>query len=737
MRVGFRAKVLIPVVALFVLVPVTTLWIIQERGLEQFERGTRQRLRTADAVLTKTLEIRAAHLLAQYRNVVNDPGFKAASKLQDAKTMQAKLVELRDELAGDEVILFSPPAETGVASPPGVSRDPALRQDVRVASTDSIRAALAGEPPLVRTIFAGGRLFHALSVPARVGQELTGVLTVAVPIGKEVIEDLKSVTRGEIVLIANGQTVDSTLRDRDAAASLPAWLNQTRDQNARQLLIERDHYLGLAGVFANVPAEQNLGYVLLFSYEDSWQLLRDTQRMLWLVSLAGVVFSLAAGWMLVGRATAPLLQLRDNAEAVGRGDFSRRIELNTGDEIGELARAFNQMTANLQSSRTELEKALETVKSTQAQLVQREKLSAVGEFVAGVAHELNNPLTTVLGFAELLQTDALDAKQKQALGYITQSAERCRRIVQSLLSFARQHQPERTWSDLNELIDGIIDLIGFDFKRNGVEIQREYAKDLGKVLVDPHQLQQVFVNIMTNARHAIEDTGATGCLRVITERGRDMVRIIFEDDGPGIRAEALPRIFDPFFTTKGDGRGTGLGLSLSYGIIKEHGGAITVDSRLGQGTRFTIELPAVGAEAPVPATMTSAVPAARPLRRGKRALVIDDEDWILRLIESVLRAEGFEIDAAAGGEAGRACLARQSYDVILCDLRMPGVSGLQLYEEVKRGNAETAGRFIFMTGDVVSETSREFLKDQKRFLTKPFSPRDLQAIVGRFFGVAS
>jgi len=270
----------------------------------------------------------------------------------------------------------------------------------------------------------------------------------------------------------------------------------------------------------------------------------------------------------VGRVTQPLRDLRDTAEAVGRGDFSRRVEVRYEDECGELARVFNQMTHNIKQSRETLEATVETLKTTQAQLIQSEKLSGIGEFIAGVAHELNNPLTSVMGFSELLQNAEVKPREKRYLEMVHKSALRCQKIVQALLGFARRSAPERKAVCLNSLVEAAVEILAYQLRTSNVEAVVNLAPNLPQAMVDPHQIQQVFVNLINNARQAIEAHQPKGTIKITTSADGENVRVVIQDNGPGISQENLSKIFDPFFTTKEVGKGTGLGLSLVYGIIK-------------------------------------------------------------------------------------------------------------------------------------------------------------------------
>jgi two-component system NtrC family sensor kinase len=456
--------------------------------------------------------------------------------------------------------------------------------------------------------------------------------------------------------------------------------------------------------------------------------LQATQRTLISGGLLGILIATLLVSFLVRNVTQPLRDLRDGAEAVGRGDFTHRVKVTSRDECGELANVFNQMTENLQVSHSELEETVARLKNTQAQLVQSEKLSAIGEFVAGVTHELNNPLTSLLGFSELLQQTKVDERQKRFVDRITASARRCQKIVQSLLSFARQHAPERKSTNLNELVETVIEILAYEMRTSNIELVKQLDPALPGVLVDPHQIQQVFLNLLNNARQAMEGHQASGRLRVRTEAAHDRVRVTFQDNGPGISEENLKKIFDPFFTTKEAGKGTGLGLSLSYGIVQEHGGTIRAESKPGTGATFVIELPAhVGATATPKDDGKDTRANAAPQGAGKRVLVIDDEEAILDFVAEVLSADGFQVDTARDGDAALRQLRRQRYDLALCDWKMPGLNGQRLFERVQSDDPATARRFVFMTGDVINRQAEAFLKEHgKVCLPKPFSIADFR-----------
>jgi len=309
-----------------------------------------------------------------------------------------------------------------------------------------------------------------------------------------------------------------------------------------------------------------------------------------MLSLAGVGIVLAALTLLLLErlVLSRLTRLSRGVEAVGAsGDMSARVTIDGTDELSRLGKNINDMLSALQRSAAEQ-------KRMEQQLLLTGRLAAVGELAAGVAHELNNPLAAVQAYAQLLnERQDLDESVKTDLQTIHTEAQRASRITGNLLSFARQYKPERTLISINDMLQQALELDAYHLKVSGIEVVTQFDPDLPKTLADPHQMQQVFVNLITNAEQAITEARGKGTLRVRTSRVAAEIHISFQDNGPGIPDENLTRLFDPFFTTKTVGKGTGLGLSICYGIVKEHGGRLHAESELGKGTTFVVELPIV------------------------------------------------------------------------------------------------------------------------------------------------
>ncbi|HUR57390.1 MAG TPA: ATP-binding protein [Opitutaceae bacterium] len=742
LRFSLETKVMVAVLAVLVTLPAITLWIVDQHLHEQMQRDAELALTTARGSFAQALKARADGLAARFRSGRFDTRFLQVVRLGDAATMKAYLdavlEEYRDET--ELALFFQADGRLMTSAHRGPAGIPA--EEFAAAAERHVRATLqTGEQS--GTITGRAAAYHLVAVsvvlPERPG-EASGALVFGMRISDAVLRSLQP-PAAEILVVAGGQVAASTLNERDRTQPALTELAQRAARPNEEITVHGERFVPATGNVGTGTLGPGLRYVFLASAEERLKALAQTRATLFALSAAGILVSVAVVWFFVRRVTRPLVELRGSAEAVGRGDFSHRVQRVSNDEFGELAQAFNQMIASLQSSRAELERAMQQLRATQEQLIQSEKLSAVGQFVAGVAHELNNPLTAVVGFSELLQTMGTDDKMRAHLDRIAKSAHRCHKIVHSLLSFARQHPPERKLVSLHDAIDEVLEIMAYEFRTSNVTVVREFAPDLPAIMADAHQLQQVFVNILGNARQAIEAVQREGRIVIRTRHSSERMVVEFEDNGPGIRPEHLARIFDPFFTTKPVGKGTGLGLSLCYGLVQEHGGVITARSEPGQGAVFAIELPMAATDTapPVLRRGASAAPFAVPRVPGaiKRVLVIDDEQWILELAAEILRGEGYSVETAVGGEEAIVLLRRQPFNVIVSDWKMPGLNGMRLYEHLRATDPVMAQRMLFMSGDVVSDKFQDFLREHElTCLSKPFAAIEFRAAVARVFGAA-
>ncbi|HEY3382659.1 MAG TPA: ATP-binding protein [Vicinamibacterales bacterium] len=362
------------------------------------------------------------------------------------------------------------------------------------------------------------------------------------------------------------------------------------------------------------------------------------------------------------------------------------------------------------------------------QLLQAEKLASLGQTISGIAHELNNPLATILTWAERLSHRQVDDHTRRGLDVIFSESERAARIVRNLLTFARKRHTTRAMVDINHIVEETMALRAYEQRVTNITVISALSAGLPQVFADPHQLQQVLLNLVINAEQAMLSAQGHGTLVVRTwhNAANDTVVLEVNDDGPGIPEEARTKIFDPFFTTKEVGKGTGLGLTVAYAIVQEHGGRIYVQApEQGVGTSFFVELPtgdagAVRPPQPPPEVM------AQDLPRGASVLLVEDEPALAQAVGDGLADAGFVVDRAGDGEEALACVNTRTYDLIVCDLKMPRVDGMEFYRLIAAEKPLLARRVIFVTGDVVGTEAERFLEVTGcRWLAKPFRLGDL------------
>jgi PAS domain S-box-containing protein len=373
-------------------------------------------------------------------------------------------------------------------------------------------------------------------------------------------------------------------------------------------------------------------------------------------------------------------------------------------------------------------KAYEDLRHAQEQLLQSEKMSAIGQLIAGVAHELNNPLTAILGYAQLLETETLEARAKEYAGKIFKQAQRTHRVVQNLLSFARQRKPEKHQFDVIKVLEESLLLRDYDMKVGGIKLEREIDPEVPAVSGDPHQLEQVFLNIVNNAVDAMIEDGEADRerqLKVFVTARDNFVIIIFQDSGPGLKEPH--RIFEPFYTTKSVGKGTGLGLSICYGLVKEHGGEISARNAEGGGAIIEVKLPAAGHAAAV----------AQPVARSQkheialqgRILVVEDEESVLEFERDVLEGAGAKVVAASTFEKMKSALASESFDAIIVNGNLPGASNIpETCRWISEKWPDLSRHLLFTFSSLAKTEVRRFLEDNSvPFLVKPFEVSDLIA----------
>lgn len=412
----------------------------------------------------------------------------------------------------------------------------------------------------------------------------------------------------------------------------------------------------------------------------------------------------------------------------GRAVEGRRRSIEFAEmerQIQESKERFYKDLEEKVSERTkELEAANTRLKETHEQLVRSEKLASLGELVAGVAHELNNKLLPVLAYSQLLKEQDFSDEILRYVDTIEKSAAGAAAVVTSLLNFARPSSSKRDPVNLNNTMRDTLALLDYRIRSSGVKVDVRLDEDMPLTMADEKQISQVFLNLVNNAFQAMEEGGGKLTIRSICET--DTIYFIVSDTGCGVPAENLPKIFDPFFSTKGSG-GTGLGLSVSYGLISAHGGEISVESAVDKGTTFKIQLPVTTAGE---RQETGAETGAPPARDGRfRVLVAEDDPDCRSAVTDILRME-HEVLAVENGEDAVAYLSKEDFDLLIIDCMMPGLNGFELYNWLLKNRAEMRGKVVFMTGDIFVPEIKSFLETTGcPYITKPFAMEDFRRTV--------
>src|SRR6266478_398737 len=410
----------------------------------------------------------------------------------------------------------------------------------------------------------------------------------------------------------------------------------------------------------------------------------------------------------------------------------------TDEETRVLTSLVNQIAVALDRARVyaELRNNLHRLQETQAQLMQADKLKALGTLLSGMAHELNNPLSTIHLSVELLRRKGfLDPSLTARVEIIGTACARASRIIRDLLVFARRDPPERRRVDLREVIESTLNLQAPQLELNKIRLVTS-LEPAAPIWADFNQLQQVFLNLFSNAIHAMKTARGHGTLTVRSVPRGSEVLVEVEDDGPGIPSEHLGRIFDPFFTTKAAGSGTGLGLSLAIGVVEAHGGRMHAENLRGTGARFSVYLP-IGDEAEAAPVEAPAHPL--PAVAAADVLVVEDEDSLRGLLTEVIHGLGHQVVEATTGEEALARLQREwAYDLVMLDLRLPDVDGQVVWQRALASHPGLANRFVFMTGDIMSAETQGFLEDTGRpFLIKPFTMEQVGRVVSEVLAARS
>ncbi|MFT5494677.1 MAG: two-component system NtrC family sensor kinase [Kiritimatiellia bacterium] len=732
---------MLPVMVILMLFVGATIYLVNQNITSQYKGDGAEALLTSQRVFEKFMGIRKEQLALRGRSIPNDHRISdlLTSDYVDLAPLRLSLNQLVLEL-NLSFISFTDARQRMMASATQISNLDA--EEYNRKHTRHIERALEGET--VTTLAdMGGMIVEIATTPIIKDGQVVGALTIGNHLDEAVISEFKRLTSCEIVFYSGKRASVTSWQDAAKRLSFYGAVNspafpfdlgeQPLVQPMQELRVNGEHYYGMVSTCA-IPNESDpVRYSLLSSYENRYQELVKTQQYLLRLGVLGVWLGGWIAYIMVGRVVRPLKELKRSAEQIGDGDLTHRVKVRSKDEIGDLANTFNQMCGKIQHSRDELQHTVAKLKDTKIRLVQSEKLSALGAFIAGITHELNNPLTVMIGYAQLLKESDLSPEHLDDVDQIISSADRCHAIIQNLLSFARERPAERVLVSLNDIVNNTLKFVFYELRTANVTINKELGDELQPILGDPYQLQQVLLNIIKNAEHAMDGQSHPAILTIRTSREAGGInRLTVQDSGPGIPPGLMHKIFDPFFTTKPPGKGTGLGLSMSYGIIREHGGEITAESPPDQGTRFVIDLP----ETPINAAMLADLGNRPKLEQanyqgaGQKILVVDDEELILNLTRKILGRCGYEVHTTGNGLEALHRLEREHFDLVLSDWRMPGMSGQEFFEQWLEKHPSSRTRFIFMSGDVLNEDMQRYIeRNGSACLLKPFSLDDFRAVM--------
>jgi len=610
---GLRAKLIVPYVILTLVIAMVGVYVvtrlvtssIRERFVNQAFEASRV---AGDGIVRKEREhLENLRLMAYTEGV---PETVLDHDAEGLKTLLLPLVLNNSvealtviDLAGTEILTLAIDPSSGIYRESSGADFSAynLVAHVLVEQVDTLGDKYVDI--LVTTY--GAYLFTSTPIRTEDG-DLAGALLIGSRL-ESLIGEIKNQALADVVVLdQDGELISTTLVIPDEGSQAlevdPGILAE--DQTAITLDIElygRDYQIVVAPL---IIRQQDMGILSVVMPSNYIVSTMATSRNIFSIIFAlGTVATIVVGYTLAQSIARPILRLRSISQAVASGDLNQSTGLQGSDEIGELASAFDTMTHHLRERTAEAARLYaETVKrneeladanarlqSAQAQLVQSEKLASVGQLTAGIVHDVKNPLAVIKGLAEELQEEVdLDPSTQDQLKTIRQSATRASTIVGDLLKFARQSTPEMETRDIRETVESSMRLTEYLVRKAGVESQLDLPKESVMMSFDATQIEQVLINLITNAVQAMPDGGK---LRVSLGQAEEAVAIAVQDSGIGIPRENLSRIFDPFFTTKPEGQGTGLGLSVSFGIVSHHGGRIEVDSKMGKGTTFTLLLP--------------------------------------------------------------------------------------------------------------------------------------------------
>jgi signal transduction histidine kinase/CheY-like chemotaxis protein len=724
----------------------------------QIRHQTRQLLTgTLDRHQATLLEIRAreqANLLTVSRLMTESPTLRAAMETYQAErgpadrgpaavlrpdllaTIQEEAERIGADLDRDLLV---------ITNADGIVLAARARGGAPVATgSDLSRAAVIqqalGDAPIgggLAVLEFGGRPYQVGCVPIVLQDYTIGTLSVGDALDEQFARRLHDALDSEIVLAEGRRVLAATLPgdagDRVLGALAPAGGAPPRSGLAQ---VAGEEYvtaaLPLADAGGGPEATLYLVSSLTRALDPSTRLLR---RAFLLYGTLAAAFAGLAAWAASRSVLRPFEGFIGFLRAVAKsGDHARRFtEPAAGPEMRTLHETYDQLMDSLQEYEgRRLQQARDELERVE-RLKESEKLAALGRMLSGAAHEINNPLTGVLGNIDLVLGDArLEPGARARLEKVRREGQRIVALVRNLLKTAHRDGAKRTIVDLNQLLRDCAGLRRHDFTTAGMRLRLDLAEAKCRVLGGELELQQVFVNIVNNAYDALKDSGPAPELVVRTTATDQEIAVEFLDNGPGMKEPQ--RVFENFYTTKEVGKGTGLGLAISHAIVQDHGGRIAAANRPEGGACFAITLPALAHEAapdpasqPVAPASMAARPAVAPLPAA--VLVVDDEPTVLELELTILEMAGATAVGARSGAEAIEQLKARAFDLVVSDLKMPGeITGEGLFRWVEANRPAAALGFVFVTGDTVAETTHEFLvKTGRPYVQKPFSIEDYLA----------
>jgi signal transduction histidine kinase len=607
---SLQTELIVPYIILTILIAMAGTYVITRLVTSSIRERFDNQIFGASGVAADSVVRQEQKNLAALRLLVFTDGIAQALAQRNATDLQNRLLPLVLNSHIEAVTAV----DAGGQELLTLAYDPAIKQYVSSSGTDFSKVelvtnALRGQADAVGDKFAGllttaqgSYLFT--SAPVRdANEQIVGALLIGTRLST-LVSDLQtqSFAQGIVVLDRQGKLSATTLAEPEAGYAVLELTNGIVPTTTQDLqLYGRSYQIAYTPLIIRQQTIGTLGVVLASNFLVNTEATsRDTFSLIFAVITVAVV---VLGYILSRSIARPILRLRALSQAVAAGDLNQETRLSRSDEIGELAVAFDAMTQHLRERTAEAARLYaETVQrnkeladinarlqSAQQQLIQSEKLAAVGQLTAGIVHDVKNPLTVIKGLTESLQEETgFDADTQKDLSLICESATKANQIVSDLLKFSRQSMPEMQYQDFKATVEASLRITGYLARKANVQVITDLPQQSVPAIYDAQQIEQVLINLIQNAIQAMPQGGT---LRVNLSHAGEAIALAIQDTGIGIPPENLHRIFDPFFTTKPEGEGTGLGLSVSYGIITHHRGRIDVESVVGQGTTFTILLP--------------------------------------------------------------------------------------------------------------------------------------------------